>query len=130
MQRVARAGLYVGVAAVVLGLSKVHAAAHGYDFTASARFVWALAFIGLCCIATYSVGLPDLVRSRRHAWLAAVGASVVAAIVVSLAQLVLGSAFLPRSVVLGTALVLVPFAALTAATSRDAFSRDKERDRV
>ena len=45
MQRVARAGLYVGVASVVLGLSKVHAAAHDYDFTASARFGWALVFI-------------------------------------------------------------------------------------
>ena len=92
MQRVARAGLYAGIAFVVLGLSKVHAAAHGYDFTASARFGWALGFIALCCLATYSVGLPDIVRSRRHALLAALGAAVVAAIAVSLAQLGLGSA--------------------------------------
>src|SRR4051812_12253901 len=130
MQRVARAGLSVGIAAVVLGLSKVHATAHGYDFTASARFGWALAFIGLCWLATYAFGLPDLVRTRRHAWLAALGAAGVAAIVVSLVQLGLGSELLPRSVVLGTAMVLVPLAALSAATSRDAHTRDKDRDRV
>src|SRR5262245_24645056 len=130
MQRVARAGLYGGLAAVVLGLSKIHAAAHAYDFTASARFGWALAFIGLCCIATYAVGLPDLARSRRHAWLAALGAACVVAIGVSLVQLALGSELLPRSVVLGTAIVLVPIAALRAATSRAARTRDKERDRV
>src|SRR5262249_20190802 len=96
----------------------------------SARFGWALAFIGLCCLATYAVGLPDLARSRRHAWIAALGAACVVAIGVSLVQLGLGSELLPRSVVLGTAMVLVPLAALSAATSRDARPRDKERDRV
>ncbi len=130
MQRVARAGLYVGIAAVVLGLSKVHAAAHGYDFSASARFGWALAFIVIVCFATYAMSLPDLVTSRRNAWLASIGAAIVAALSISVLQLALGSELLPRSVVFGTALVVVPLGALAAAAGRDAFSRDKERDRV
>jgi lipopolysaccharide/colanic/teichoic acid biosynthesis glycosyltransferase len=130
MQRVARTGLYVGIASVVLGLSKVHAAAHAYDFTASARFGWALAFIVIVCFATYAMSLPDLVSSRRTAWLASIGAAALAAVAVSIVQLALGSELLPRSVVFGTALVVVPLGALSAAAGRDAFSRDKERDRV
>jgi len=56
-----------GIALVAMGLSKVHAAAHGYDFTASARFGWSLAFIVAACGAAYAMGLPDLVRNRRAA---------------------------------------------------------------
>ena len=130
MQRVARAGLYVGIASVVLGLSKVHAAAHGYDFTASARFGWAMAFVVIVCFSTYAMSLPDLVTSRRTAWLASIGAAVVSALTISTLQLALGSALLPRSVVFGTALVVVPLGALAAAAGRDAFSREKERARV
>ena len=130
MQRVARLGLYLAVALVVLGMSKVHAAAHSYDFTASARFGWAVAFIGAIALAAYSFGLPDLIASRRAAWMASAGAAVTGAITVSVAQLLLGSALLPRSVVLGTAVVIVPLGALAAAAGRDAFSHDRERDRV
>lgn len=130
MQRVARVGLFAGIALAVMGLSKVHAAAHGYDFTASARFGWALAFIVICWIALYTAGLPDLVRNRRSAWLAAAGAAMGAALAISFVQLLLGSALLPRSVVLGTALVMVPLATLSAAAARDAVSRAGERDRV
>ena len=130
MQRVARVGLYTGIALVVLGLSKVHAAAHGYDFTSSSRFGWALAFLATCCLAAYAVGLPDLPRTRRAAGLAALGAAGIAAVTTSSVQLVVGSALLPRSVVLGTAMVMVPWGALSAAAARDARSRAGGRDRV
>lgn len=130
MQRAARAGLLAGIAFVVLGLSKVHAAAHGYDFTASARFGWALTFVALCWVAVYTVGLPELVRTRRSAWLAAAAAALLGALGISVAQLVLGSALLPRTVVFGTALVIVPLGALAAAASRDAAQRVGGRDRV
>lgn len=130
MHRVARTGLLVGTGLVVLGLCKVHAAEHGYDFTASARFGWALAFVGICWVALYTSGLPDLVRSRRAAWFAALGAAAASALAISFVQLLLGSALLPRSVVLGTAAVMVPLATLAAAASRDAESRAGERDRV
>ena len=130
MHRVARAGLLFATALVVLGLSKVHAAAHGYDFTASARFGWAIAFVGICWVALYTTGLPDLVRTRRAAWLAALGSAAAAVLAISFVQVVLGSALLPRSVVFGTALVMVPLATLAAAASRDAQSRASDRDRV
>jgi lipopolysaccharide/colanic/teichoic acid biosynthesis glycosyltransferase len=130
MQRVVRTGLYLGILLVVLGLSKVHAAAHDYDFTQSARFGWALAFIAVTCLAAYSFGLPDLVRSRRAAWLAAAGAAAIGALTISVAQLLVGSALLPRAVVLGTALIVVPWGAFSAATARDALVRVRDRDRV
>jgi lipopolysaccharide/colanic/teichoic acid biosynthesis glycosyltransferase len=130
MRRVARLGLYCGIALVVLGLSKVHAAAHGYDFTSSARFGWALGFIVAACGAAYAVGLPDLVRSRRTAWLASISAAALAAMSVSVLQLLLGSALLPRAVVLGTAVVMVPWGALSVAMTSDAMARATERDRV
>ena len=130
MRHAARIGLYVAITSVVLGLSKVHAAAHSYDFTASARFGWALAFIVIVCLATYSFNLPELVPSRRAAWTASLGAAAVSAVTMSLIQLGLGSELLPRSVMFGTALVVVPLGVLSAAAGHDAFDRVRERDRV
>ena len=34
---------WAGIAVTVLGLSKIHATAHAYDYTASSRFAWSLA---------------------------------------------------------------------------------------
>jgi lipopolysaccharide/colanic/teichoic acid biosynthesis glycosyltransferase len=130
MQRVARRGLYLAIAVTVFGLAKLHAAAHGYDLTTSARFGWVLAFIVIACVAAYATGLPEQVRSRRAAWLAASGAAGLAALALSVAQLVLGSALLPRSVLFGTAIVMVPLGALGAAVARDTGARAGERDRV
>ena len=130
MRHAARIGLYVGIASVVLGLSKVHATAHSYDFTASARFGWSIFFIVALCAATYAFNLPELVPSRKAAWRAAVGAAAVGAVAVSVVQLALGSELLPRSVVFGAALVAIPLGALSAAAGDDAFARVRERARV
>jgi len=130
MRQAARIGLYVGIASVVLGLSKVHAAAHSYDFTASARFGWAIFYIGAICLSTYALNLPELVSSRKAAWRASAGAAAVGAIAVSVAQLSLGSELLPRSVVFGAALVVVPLGALSAAAGDDASTRERARARV
>jgi lipopolysaccharide/colanic/teichoic acid biosynthesis glycosyltransferase len=130
MRHLARLGLYVGIASVVLGLSKVHATAHSYDFTASARFGWAIFYIVALCGATYALNLPDLVPSRKAAWRASLAAAIVGALSVSVVQLALGSELLPRSVVFGAALVVLPLAALSAAAGDDAFARVRERVRI
>jgi lipopolysaccharide/colanic/teichoic acid biosynthesis glycosyltransferase len=130
LRRAARHLLYAGTVAVVLGLGKFHAARHGYDFTDSFRFGWSLVYIGLLCLTAYGVGLPELAGSWRSAVAAAAGSTVVAAVAVSAAQLVLGSAVLPRFVVFGAAAILIPLYAACARLARGARARHEERDRV
>jgi lipopolysaccharide/colanic/teichoic acid biosynthesis glycosyltransferase len=130
MRRIARLLQHAGTAGCVLGLSKAHAVAHHYDFSGSARFGWALTYAGALAVTAYGFGLPDGATRRRDALVRAVGATAAALAVVSLAQLVVGAPLLPRAVVLGSALVLLPFFMLCAAISGDARSRDEERDRV
>jgi lipopolysaccharide/colanic/teichoic acid biosynthesis glycosyltransferase len=106
------------------------AVANAYDYTASFRFSWSLAYIGLLIVAAYGAGLPDLTRTRRSAVLAAVGSTAAAALGISVVQLIVGSAVLPRFVIFGAAVLLVPFAVLCATLAQDGHSRDGQRDRV
>ncbi|MBV9040948.1 MAG: sugar transferase [Acidimicrobiia bacterium] len=131
MRRAARLLLYLGAASVVLGLSKYHAAEIGhYDFTNSFRFAWSLIYIVLLCLAAYSVGLPDLTRGSRSEVLSALSASAVAALAISLVQLAVGSSLLPRFVVFGAALILIPWDVACATLASGGRSRAEERDRV
>ncbi len=131
MRRAARVLVYLGTFAVVLGLSKYHAAYIGhYDFTNSFRFAWSFAYIGMLGLAAYGVGLPDLPRSARSAALTALGSTVAAAIGISLVQLLAGSTLLPRFVVLGSALILVPWYMACAVLASGARSMQEDRDRV
>ena len=130
MRRLTRLLLAGGTAVAVLGLSKAHAVANAYDYTASFRFSWSLAYIGLLIVAAYGAGLPDLPRTRRSALLAAVASTGVAAGGISVVQLLLGSAVLPRFVVLGAPALLIPFAVLCARIAQDGHSREGERDRI
>jgi lipopolysaccharide/colanic/teichoic acid biosynthesis glycosyltransferase len=130
VRRLARPLLVAGTAVIVLGLSKAHAAAHGYDYTASSRFMWSLAYIVLLAVTAYGAGLPDLPSTRRAVFLTASASAGGAALGFSVLQLVLGSALLPRFVVLGAPAVLVPFAVFCAAINRDGRDRDRQRDRV
>jgi lipopolysaccharide/colanic/teichoic acid biosynthesis glycosyltransferase len=122
--------LVLGTLTAVFALSKAHAVAHGYDYTDSFRFAWSLAYVALLVLASYGAGLPELPRSRRSALLAAVGATAAGAAGISIAQLIVGSALLPRFVILGTSAIVTPFAVLCAALARDGTARDGHRDRV
>jgi lipopolysaccharide/colanic/teichoic acid biosynthesis glycosyltransferase len=131
MRRGARALLYLGTAATVLGLGKLHASQiGGYDFTGSDRFGWSLAYIAILCIAAFGVGLPDLPRNAYQALLSALGATAAAAIGISVVQLLVGSALLPRFVVFWTALFLIPGYALCAFVAHRGRKRGEGRDRV
>jgi lipopolysaccharide/colanic/teichoic acid biosynthesis glycosyltransferase len=133
MRRLARPLLYAGVLAIVLGLAKVHAryvADPPYDFTGSSRFGWTVAYVALLAVAAYSAGLPDLPRSNRQAATSAVLAPGGAALGVSLVQLVTGDALLPRFVVFGSALLVVPWSLLCVALARGGRLRAEFRDRV
>lgn len=130
MRRLARPLLYSGILVAVVGLSKVHAEAHGYSYHQSDRLAWSLAYAGLLGLAAYGVGLPELARSRRAAVLSAVVAGFAAAMGISAAQLVLNNILLPRLVVFGAAIVLVPWFAFCARLADDGRVRAEGRERV
>jgi lipopolysaccharide/colanic/teichoic acid biosynthesis glycosyltransferase len=130
MRRVARLALVSGAAVAVLGLSEVHAAAHGYDFSSSSRFGWAIGYTALLAVSAYAFGLPDVPRTRRTAWVAALGAVGAAVVGISLVQLIDGDALLPRIVVFGAGLVLLPWSVLCTRMAGDGRARAQERDRV
>jgi lipopolysaccharide/colanic/teichoic acid biosynthesis glycosyltransferase len=131
VRRLARPLLYAGVVAIVAGLAKVHAAAIGdYDLTGSSRAAWTVSFVALLCTASYAAGLPDLPRTRRQAITASVLAPASAAAGISVLQLVTGDALLPRFVVFGSVLLLVPWNLFCVRVSRGGELRAQARDRV
>lgn len=102
--------MYAGVAGIVVGLSKYHAAnVGGYDFTESSRFGWAFAYIVLLCVAAYGLGLPEVPRTLRSRLPTSLLAAVVGALAISSVQLFVGDALLPRFVVFGSGMLLVPW---------------------
>ncbi|QYG93309.1 hypothetical protein HC251_13335 [Iamia sp. SCSIO 61187] len=133
MTRLARWGYLAGVLATVVGLSKVHAAwvaTPVYDYTDSARLGWSLALVSLLAVVAYGVGLPDLPRTRRSALATAIGAAAAAAVGMSLVQLLVGDALLPRFVVFGSSIVVVPLGVAANALCRSGSSRAEQRERV
>ena len=129
MRRLALALQYGATLAVVLGLSKVHATLNEYDFTNSSRFAWSLAYVAMLAIAAYGVGLPEERRGRGRVT-TALAATLAAALLMSLTQLVAGSALLPRFVVFGSALVLTVVYTLVGYLAASASDRAEARDRV
>lgn len=133
MRRAARFLTFLAPLLVVLAMSKAHAAWVAdppYDYTGSFRFGWSLGYAGLLTVLAYAFGLPEVPRTGRQALAAAAGASAVAALMVSVVQLVMGDALLPRFVVFGAALALVPVDVGLSALARSGRTRDEERDRV
>ncbi len=131
MRRAARPLLYSGVVVVVLGLAKVHAKWIGhYDLTGSARFGWTATYAVILCLCAYGFGLPDIPRTKRAAVSASVGAAFAGAAAMSVAQLLVGDALLPRFVVLGSALVLPDWYRICARLASGGRLRAEARDRV
>ncbi len=133
VRRAARYLSFVGPLLVVLALSKTHAsqvADPPYDYSGSARFGWSLGYAAALSLAAYGIGLPDTGRSWRQVVGQAVLASAAAAIGVSLVQLAVGDALLPRFVVFGAALGVVPLHMVAAAASQQGRRVGEDRDRV
>ena len=123
--------MYAGVAGVVFALGKYHAANVGdYDFTTSYRFGWAIAYIALLCLAAYGLGLPEVPRRLRSRLPTSVGASLLGAVAISVVQLFVGDALLPRFVVVGGAMLLVPWFYAMSTLAGAGRSSLERRDRV
>lgn len=112
MRRTVRILMYLGIVVAVAGLSLVHArwiAEPPYSYTGTFRFGWSILYAGLLVVTAYGLGLPDVPQSPRQALATSVGAAFVAAIAMSVVQLFVGDALLPRFVVFGGAILLVPW---------------------
>ncbi len=132
-RRASRLLLLAGTATIVLGLSKWHAsqvADPPYDFTDSSRFVWSMLYVGLLAFVSYGVGLPDLYRSRRGIVLASIVSVSLSAGLMGAVQLFAGEPLIPRFVLLGTAMIMVPWLWICADLADDGRTRGAERDRV
>ena len=129
MRRLARILVPIGIIGVVLGLSKLHAVRHAYSFSGSSRMGWAIVYMVLLWIAAYALGIPDLGR-RRTLWLSVMAASGLGALTISVAQLFVGDALLPRFVVFGSAVILAPWYVVCTIVASSGEIRAAVRDRV
>jgi exopolysaccharide biosynthesis polyprenyl glycosylphosphotransferase len=131
VRRLATALLYLGVVGIVLGLSVVHGQYIGdYDFFQTSRFGWAVGYCLWLSIVFYGFGLPDVYRDVKSAVVPSISAAAIGALGVSLVQLVLGAALLPRYVVFGSALLVVPWCLACSKLSQTGRTRMEARDRV
>ena len=133
MRRTARYLSLFGPLLVVLAMSKVHArwiADPPYDYTGSFRFAWSLAYSMALAVAAYGMGLPELVHGRRQVISRAASASACAALGISVVQLAMGDALLPRFVVFGAAILVVPIQVAAVVLARRGQRTDEGRDRV
>ena len=109
----------------------VHAAFIGhYPFLTTSRLGWDVAYSLVLAVAAYAAGLPDKGTSRGGALALAVPAVAVAAGLMSVVQLVLGSLVLPRFVVAVSALVLTPVYVGCGELSRRESARRRRRERI
>jgi lipopolysaccharide/colanic/teichoic acid biosynthesis glycosyltransferase len=133
MRRGARLALYSGIVAAVVGLSLYHSGAIAdptYSYTGTFRFGWSLLYIAVLAVTAYGLGLPELPRTAGRALVTSLVAALSGAVVVSLLQLLTGEALLPRFVVFGTAVLLVPWYLLCAGVAVGGRYRGISRDRV
>ena len=133
MRRSAHGLMHVGIIAVVMGLSKVHAAYRAdpaYDFTSSFRLMSAVGFVVMLSATAYGTGLPDLPRGARSAVASATIATVSAVVVFSIIHLVDPSSALPRFVVFGSGSLLVPWYVICVALASRGAERDTRRDNI
>jgi lipopolysaccharide/colanic/teichoic acid biosynthesis glycosyltransferase len=124
---------YGGIALVVVGLSKAHAAliaSPPYDLSESFRLPWAVVFSVFLAVAAYSVGLPDVPRQARQIAAASVAAIGMAVVAVSAAQLVAGGVLMPRFVIVGASALLMPWFAANAVLNARGHDRARGLDRA
>lgn len=132
MRAVARLIGVIGQIGCVIGLSAYHSAniaVRSYPILGTSRVLWAASYIAMLLAATYLVGFPDRPRNTKQAAALATLAGLLAAIGISLVQLILGSALLPRFVIFGTVILSIPLLTATSWIYRGgrAFGTGKDR---
>ena len=133
IRRISLVLMFAGIAATVFGASKLHAsviATPSYDFTASFRFQWAIAYSALIGAAAYAVGLPDVPRRARQVLAASAGAVLAGTSGIAIAQSLVGDAILPRFVLVAAGVALVPVLSMSNLIARSGEARARAQDRI
>ena len=89
-----------------------------------------MCLISFTAVAAYSVGLPDVPTRGRQIAAASTAAATLGAAAVSLVQLMMGGALLPRLVVAGTWVTSIPLFVLCSILARGGKSIAGDRDRI
>jgi exopolysaccharide biosynthesis polyprenyl glycosylphosphotransferase len=90
-----------------------------YHPVANYRFPWIVGFVAVLLAASYASGLPDLPKTRTSALVSAISSIGVAAVAISIIQLVAGTPLLPRAVVTGISLTFAPLGVAAWNLQRD-----------
>jgi lipopolysaccharide/colanic/teichoic acid biosynthesis glycosyltransferase len=123
--------VYAVTLAVVVGLGELHAHLIGhYHFLSGQRGPWDAFYIVVLGLAAYGVGIPDLPRTVLGAWVSSSIAVAAAAIGMSVIQLAVGSGVLPRFVIFGALVILVPSYSMLAIASEHIRRHEEVSDRV
>jgi lipopolysaccharide/colanic/teichoic acid biosynthesis glycosyltransferase len=131
MQRAVRWLVFTVTLAAVVGLGELHAHLIGhYHFLSGERGPWDVVYIMILALSAYVVGIPDLPRTVMGAWLTASLAVAAGALGVSICQLVAGSGVLPRFVIFGAVVVLVPTYSMLGVASEHVRRHEEVSDRV
>ena len=104
--------------------------AHEYSWSGSSRFAWSLGYVLLLSITAYGFGLPEQPRTRRVPRSSRLVATTARGRDLGrpCSSSSSGDALLPRFVVLGSAVILVPWYVLCSCLARDAHdSRERTR---
>jgi len=120
------AGL-IGLVALFTIIHATRLAPVPYNPIGTSRFPWTVFFTSAVVLGSYGVGLPDLPRSRAGAAALGLTAFVIAAVAVSLTQTLFGSALLPRAVIFGVGLTLIPWSILVWNLTGDEALRRSQR---
>lgn len=129
MGRRALIAAYLGVAMTIYGLCWVHSTFRDPKW-ATDPLGWPLVYVGLLVLAAYALGIPDVVRDSWQGLLAAIAAVLSATLALSAAQLVVGAGLLPRFVILGAAVVIIPWFAACEAMARHRGANERRADRL
>lgn len=131
MRGTRRVVMILAPVAVVIVIGELHAHLVGhYAFTGSQRFLWTLTYVALLEFFAYVSGGFDVQRSEAGVLWASVGSAVGGGMAISLIQLATGSLLLPRAVVGGTTLVLLPIYLAVGHSARKAQILGGGEDRV
>jgi lipopolysaccharide/colanic/teichoic acid biosynthesis glycosyltransferase len=131
VQRAVRWLVFAVTLGVVVGLGELHAHLIGdYQFLSGGRGPWDAVYVIVLALAAYGAGMPDVPRTVLGAWVSASLAVATAAVAVSLIQLVIGSGVLPRFVIFGAVVILVPSYAMLSVASEHIRRHDEVSDRV
>ena len=110
----------IGVIATFVALGVIHGTGNGYNLFTDTRLASTLLLAGATAVASYALGIPDTIATRRGIAAATIVSALFGAVSVSLVALAVGAPVLPRSVLGYGVLALIPWQLLCFRATADA----------